>query len=249
MITAPQLFAGILNPTGNNKCFYCGGVCDDTHKSKEYVKDTFTNRDIVKYPDSEFVCSGCVCSLNERATITMIDGEVRESQKTRLYSWLFDSKSRIAFTKAHLSVVKEIFLNPPEPPFGIVLAVSGQKQLLFRSVLAWNKQEYYVMLEDEKILVNVNKLKAKLDQAEKIIAGIGKVAALDVNLNCFIRYNEYFSEIESLEKWVKENNSPLSRLAVYLSPNQKECQNVYPKRDSVTRVESRGISAQVSLFD
>jgi len=248
-ITGPQLFAAILNPIGNHHCFFCNGVCDETYNRKDYVKDTFTNRDIVKCPASEFVCGGCVMSLNERATINLIDGEVREQQKTRLYSWLFDSNKRTAFTKAHLSTIKQIVLNPPKPPFGIVFAVSGQKQLLFRSVVAWDQSEYYVTFEEERILVNVELLKLKLADAEKLIAAIGKPALEEMNMNHAVKFFEYYGNLELFYKWQAEAMTPLNRLAAFLSPSQKECQIVNEKRKPDTGIDSGRVSAQISLFD
>ena len=96
-ITGPQLFAGIKNPSGDHRCFFCNGVCDETHKRKDYVKNTFTNRDIVKCPASEFVCGGCVMSLNERATINLIDGSKRATKH--------------AFTHGCLTLIKELHLQ------------------------------------------------------------------------------------------------------------------------------------------
>jgi hypothetical protein len=127
MITAPQLFAGILDPTGDEHCFYCGGICGQDNPVSKHVKDTFTNRDIVRRPASQFICSGCVCTLNERADINLADEEIRKSQKTRLYSWLFSASGRTAYTKAHLRKITWLIIAPPDPPFGIVLATSGQK--------------------------------------------------------------------------------------------------------------------------
>jgi CRISPR type IV-associated protein Csf1 len=248
-ITAPQLFAGIKNPSGDHRCFFCNGVCDETHKRKDYVKNTFTNRDVVRCPASNYVCGGCVTTLNERATVNLIDGEIRKDQKTRLYSWLFDAKSRVAFTKAHLATIRSIVLNPPDPPFGIVFAVSGQKQLLFRSVVAWDQSEYYVTFEEERILVNVELLKLKLADAEKLIAAIGKPALEKMNMNHAVKFFEYYGNLELFYKWQAEAMTPLNRLAAFLSPSQKECQIVHEKRKPNTGFNTGRIPTQISLFD
>ena len=249
MITAPQLFAGIFEPNGDHNCFYCGGQCNTDYTVKKYVKDTFTNRDIVRRPASEYVCSGCICTLNERANINLANEEIRESQKTRLYSWVFSKSGRVAYTKAHLKLLTNIIINPPEPPFGIVLAVTGQKQLLFRSVLAWDKSEYYVTFEEERILVNVELLKLKLADAEKLIAAIGKPALEEMNMNHAVKFFEYYGNLELFYKWQAEAMTPLNRLAAFLSPSQKECQIVNEKRKPDTGIDAGRVSAQISLFD
>jgi CRISPR type IV-associated protein Csf1 len=245
MITAPQLFAGIENPAGNENCFYCGGVCGEEHSTKKYVKDTFTNRDIVRRPSSQFICGGCVACFEDR-DIVLINGEKRKDQWTRLYSWIFTGKKQIAATKAHLKEITETILNPPEPPFGIVLVKSGQKQLLFRSVIAWSRNNYPVMLEDEIITISRQALQDKMHIAKIVIAAIGKPSLSEMESNHAIRYFDYYGNLESFELWKKEMHNPINRLALYLSPNQKECQNEHPR---IGRANARAVQAQVSMLE
>jgi CRISPR type IV-associated protein Csf1 len=244
MITAPQLFSGINNPQGDHRCFYCGGVCGEDFTVKQYVKDTFTNRDIVKRPGSGYVCAGCVGCLADQ-DIEMINGERRPDQWTRLYSWIFTKEKRIAATKAHLKEITNILLNPPEPPFGIVLVTSGQKQLLFRSVLAWSRDNYPILLEDEIIQVLIPELISRLSIAKKVIAAIGKPSLSEMGCNHAIRYYDYYGDLDAFSEWKKEMNTPISRLALYLSPSQKECQNEYARAG---KANTGTVPAQVSMF-
>jgi CRISPR type IV-associated protein Csf1 len=247
MITAPQLFAGILDPTGNEYCFYCGGICGQENPVSKHVKDTFTNRDIVRRPASGFICLGCVCTLNERADINLANEETRTAQKTRLYSWIFSASGRVAYTKAHLEQIAAIILlGPPEPPFGVVLATSGQKQLLFRSVLAWSRDDFPVMLEEEIITVSRLNLFKKMQLASIIIAAIGKPSLSEMESNHAIRYFDYYGNLDAFGLWKKEMHNPINRLALYLSPNQKECQNEHPR---IERANTGRIPAQVSMFE
>lgn len=245
MITAPQLFAGITEPQGNEFCFYCGGVCGEDYSVKKYVKDTFTNRDIVRRPSSQFICSGCVACFEDR-DIVLITGEQRKDQRTRQYSWIFTKSQKIAATKAHLKEITEIILNPPDPPFGIVLVTSGQKQLLFRSVIAWSSDDFPVMLEDEIITVSRQQLQDKIALAKIVIAAIGKPSLSEMESNHAIRYFDYYGNIYSFGLWKNEMNSPISRLALYLSPSQKDCQNEHPR---TCNTNARRVPTQVSLFE
>jgi hypothetical protein len=103
-MTASQLFAS--NP-GPHKCYYCGTSCDSKHLTKDYVKDTFTNRDIVRFPGSEHVCTGCVSAMGEgEDEMLMLDGSVKVRQNARgmcprMYSWVLTATERKAGTKAH----------------------------------------------------------------------------------------------------------------------------------------------------
>jgi CRISPR type IV-associated protein Csf1 len=245
MITAPQLFAGIVEPNGEEHCFYCGGVCSQEHSVKKYVKDTFTNRDIVRRPSSQFICSGCVACFKDR-DIMLINGEQRSDQWTRLYSWIFTAHRQIAATKAHLKEITETLLNPPEPPFGVVLVTSGQKQLLFRSVIAWSRDNFPVMLEDEIIIVSRQELQEKMQLASIVIAAIGKPSLAEMESAHAIRYFDYYGNVDSFGLWKKEMWNPINRLALYLSPSQKECQNEHPRTE---RANTRAVPAQVSMFE
>jgi CRISPR type IV-associated protein Csf1 len=218
MITSPQLFAGTLNPTGEERCYYCSGVCGRDHSTNDYVKNTFTNRDIIKCPASQYICGGCLCTLNESATIDLADQEVLTGQKTRLYSWVFTKDKKTAYTKAHLKTITSILLNPPDPPFGVVLAVSSQKQLLFRSVVAWDRVNYPILLEDEVILVNPEELKDKLFLARGIVAAIGKPALGEMNLMHAIKYEAYYGNLDYFIQWKSERHKPLNRLVAFLTP-------------------------------
>lgn len=244
MITAPQLFAGIFNPNGDEHCFYCGGICGEEYSIKKYVKDTFTNRDIVRRPLSQFICYGCVACFEDR-DITLINGELRADQWTRLYSWIFTKEKQIAATKAHLKEITATLLNPPEPPFGIVLVTSGQKQLLFRSVIAWSRDNFPVMLEDEIITISRQELQKKMRLAKAVIAAIGKPSLSEMERSHAIRYFDYYGNLDLFGLWKKEMHNPINRLALYLSPPQKECQNEYPR---INRTNSRAVSSQVSMF-
>jgi len=244
-ITAPQLFAGITTPEGDERCFYCGGVCGKEYSVKKYVKNTFTNRDIVRRPGAQFICSGCVACFEDR-DITLINGEHRKSQWTRLYSWIFTNNSQIAATKSHLKEITATVLNPPDPPFGIVLVTSGQKQLLFRSVIAWSRDNFPILLEDEIVTVSRQNLEEKINLAKIVIAAIGKPSLVEMLCGHALRYYDYYSNLDSFGLWKKEMHNPINRLALYLSPNQKECQNEHPRTE---RANARAIPAQVSMFE
>jgi len=209
------------------------------------VKETFTNRDIVRRPSSMFICGGCVSCFEDR-DIVLITGEQRKDQRIRQYGWIFTKSQKIAATKAHLKEITEIILNPPEPPFGIVLVTSGQKQLLFRSVIAWSRDNFPLMLEDEIITVSRRELPEKLSLAKIVIAAIGKPSLSEMESNHAITYYDYYGNIYSFGLWKNEMNSPISRLALYLSPSQKDCQKEHAR---TYNTNARRVPTQVSLFE
>jgi hypothetical protein len=102
------------------------------------------------------------------------------------------------------------------------------------------------MLEDEIITLNKKELLEKIALVKIVVAAIGKPALAEMESNHAIRYFDYYGNLESFRLWKKEMHNPVNRLALYLSPNQKECQNEHPR---IERVNSRAVPAQVSMFE
>ena len=234
-LTASMLFAGQSQCAGEYRCYYCGAYCDETYKTNEYVKSTFTNRDIVRFPGSEYVCFGCVESLGQGPdSIEMIDGTIKErttprGMQPRMYSWVLTQTKKVAATKAHRKYLREIILNPPEPPFVIVIADSGQKQLIFRAPVAMSRDGYPLLLEDQRIEVVPAVLLERLKMTPPICAALGKPALLgEITTGSYVRYEEYHSSIDGLERWLRIREEPMSRLAAWLSPSKEEAQYEYP---------------------
>lgn len=213
--------------TGNNQCYYCGAACGDTYSIDEYVKDTFTNFEFVKKQDSKYICEGCRAAFSTKTEVIPLCDETRENDTPRLYSWIFDSKSKIAYTKKHIDIIRNRILSGDfDPPFIVCLANSGQKHILFRCEINLDTDNFFVQLEEEKILVEREKLAEYIEIAKPVIAAIGKVAILEeTTINHYIAVEKLLGKIEPLEKWLKIKNDNLAKLAVWLSPNKEACKN------------------------
>jgi hypothetical protein len=235
-LTASKLFAGSRHNPGDHRCYFCGADCDDSYLTKDYVQDIFSNRDIVKFPASKYVCRGCVESLGWGGDeMLMLDGSIKKRENVRgmaprMYSWVLTRDNRVAFTKAHMFLIRDILCNNvPEPPFSIIIADSGQKQLIFRTPVAMSRKIFPVMLEDEVIEVTPALLRKRIALVTPIVAATGKPALLDkLTTGTFIAYEKYHGNIETLELWQKIQHEPLSRLTAWLSKSKEDAQNEYP---------------------
>jgi CRISPR type IV-associated protein Csf1 len=222
-VTVPQLFIK-QERKGNKECYYCGHKCDEENIAKDFVKITFNNRDIIARPAGGFVCHGCAMVMSSDQTITMIDGEIREHQKIRSYSWVLTKEKNLAATKAHIGLLRSIILAPPEPPFAIILSNSGQKQLMFRAKIAFERDNYPLTLEEEIIAVNIGELIERIILAEMIIKVLGKQGALSVNIKEIITLSDCYDEA-IWKKWIALINEPITRLATWISRPKKELNN------------------------
>ena len=198
---------------------------DGTHTTAQYVKGSFTAISSVACPGSRDVCDGCVACLNESADI-VVGHEHRTAQKIRNYSWILSSRGAVACTKGQREVLLHACLHPPEPPYAIVIAVSGQRQLLYRGVVCWSQDLVTVSLEEERITYQPPELLERLELLRQIVSLTGKPAleeGLSVHQQCQIV--EQLGE-EAIQKWDRVARASLSRLALFLLPKKEERLNV-----------------------
>jgi len=240
-ITATQFFARYSPPAdATERCYYCCGRCEREFKAADYVKSSFTSRDTVAL--SEWVCPGCVKSLDEKATIRLLCGEVREGQMTRGYSWVATVTEVCAGTKAHRKQIASLCLFPPQPPFMICISDSGQKHLLYRSVVSHSQEVVTLTLEGERIRYRPVELAERFTLLRQVCAATGKPALLNtITPQTGMRVIDYFGDDLVFSEWQRTQNESLTRLAAWICPPKEECQNEYPECE---RIEDRPIIAE-----
>ena len=214
--TAPQLFAAV-GPAGGETCFYCGGSCEPIHPASKIVKKSFTGLDTVTL--SDWVCTGCVESMNEKASIVMLDGVKRSGQKIRGYSWIITREGRTAATKSHREQLKGLCVDPPQPPFVICISDSGQKHVLYRAVVNASRERVTVTLEGEAITYQPPELMQRIELCKQVAAATGKPAMKEpMSPQSQMRIVEHFQSESVLAAWQDCFSEPLTRLAAWLCP-------------------------------
>lgn len=118
---------------------------------------TFTDRDKARGSRSQSVCQGCAFCLSH---LTL-----------RNYSILATEQGLRHPTRAEIRV---LLLEPPEPPFVLCVAVSGQKHLHFRSQVAYSKDGYPVQMEETRVCVERPVLREWLEKIELLYAVFSK---------------------------------------------------------------------------
>lgn len=235
MKTASYLFAPHLYIAGEHRCFFCGLSCDETHTKKQYVKDTFTNRDIVAFPGSDYVCGCCVASLDTIVETKLIDGEVKTGRggAPRTYSWVLTENGNSAFSKKHFCFARETISNPPEPPFSIVFADSGKKQIIFRAPVNYDREIFSIQFEEEQIEIRGLQFEEYLNIATRAAAAIGKKALLSPDeFSCFLACDKLYGTTDVLEKWIEIYTQPMAKVAAWL------CESKGSQNERTSREES-----------
>ena len=227
-LTAPYLFAPKKYNPGKEKCFYCGIDCGKEYKKIDFVKPTFTNRDIVKNPCSDYVCGCCVESMITGWDVTLIDGDHKtdRSGTPRFFSWILSETGNHAFSKRHLDYAREKIKRPPEPPFSIILADTGQKQLIFRAPVNYDKSMFVILLEEKEIEVIPELITEYLQKAELISAACGKKSLMEPDqFNNWKNVIELYGSEVPLVEWISIYQTPMGELAAWLCPGKEEALN------------------------
>lgn len=227
--SVPDLVAAArgLPRGGPARCFYCGASCGTGHLASQWVRDTFSGHDGVRCPGSGLVCGGCVRCLDERASIVLADGEAREGQKTRMYSWLVAESRMVAATKSHMAWMRGVIEGPPAEHWALVVATSGQKHLLYRGrVNAPGADAWWVSLEEEVVLVEPTRWRDAMESAMRVAAATGKPRLAEPACAATaIAMESMFGDGGSvpLSEWDRVRESPLGRLVAFLCPAKEQC--------------------------
>lgn len=201
----------IADCCGEYACFYCGNPADIALKLSSSYVEWWT----VAQPESGHICRGCEWMLLEKREIP---GK-QKLQKTRNYSWLIQTGKQTPMTKANKAELAALLLSPPEPPWALALAESGQKHLLFRTpVNADSEPPYAVQLETDTIVYTPDALRERMQLSRQIVAAVGHKGSAEISAGMAIA-----AGYELTEQWEQVIGEPLTKLAMFLTPGQKEC--------------------------
>jgi len=141
-----------LEEVKDQRCWLCGGKTGGQGQPiKKAIKPTFTDRDKARVPHSNSLCPGCAFCLSY--------------SPLRNYNILATMDGLRHPTRPE---VKELLLEPPEPPFVLCIAVSGQKWLHFRSKVAYSRDGFPAQLEETLICVERPLLREWLEVIEEL---------------------------------------------------------------------------------
>lgn len=136
----------------DKRCWLCGG---ETHgkgtPKKKTIKPTFTNHDIAKAPMSSSICEACTWGLS--------------NSTLRNYSIVATASGLEHPSKAQ---IRQYLIVPPEPPFVITIAVSGQKWLHIFAKLNYSNELFEVMYEQTPVQVKPAKFKQVIELVEEL---------------------------------------------------------------------------------
>ena len=139
-------------------CYLCGkSPATQTVELSEF----FSNHSYAKFPHSKYFCDRCAWVIPLRLKYYNPNKGKEVMLFARGWSWLLSNQENLptitATEVANLPTRAQIrrwLINPPEPPFTICIAESGQKYTLPFAQEASNRDYFPVLLEHTLIQVN-----------------------------------------------------------------------------------------------
>lgn len=142
-------------------CFLCGEPMTHGIKLKKVFSNVFTDWNIAKRRDETHVCPACCFSIlttKERYGLRTFSNVANEE-----HIWL---PNRVE--------MRELLLNPPEPPFVINLAVSQKKHIAFKGEVNYSQDVFTVMLEEMPVLIVRKEFARLIELVEHFLYGFTK---------------------------------------------------------------------------
>lgn len=166
------------------KCYLCASP-NAAHPLT--LKDSFTAHSICKAPDSKVMCDRCSWVLPLRCWYLNPNKKKWGKLFSRNWSWLFVGDTLVSPViqgehtegKDTLPIVsnlatrveiREWLINPPEPPFTIAIAESGQKHILPWAQTAYNRDRFPIQFELDTVYIERQKFRNLLECYESLMA-------------------------------------------------------------------------------
>lgn len=209
-VTQPlYLAAGFQIDESNERCWLCGGSAFASVPLREFVKPTFTDHDKVGCPSSDVVCAACAFCHDEQSELLAGLVGKDKPQRMRNYSHFVVNGEWIPLSKGDKARMTELLLRQPELA---VIAVSGQKHIIFRAQPGWWQ------IEEQSVLPFPDRLRELLTVVESLYTGFSKA---EIETGRYIQYRIAkfgLSEWWALESQIKNERGGLPlQLAIFLA--------------------------------
>ena len=137
----------------------------------------------------------------------------------------------MALTVKHRDEMREACIHPPEPPFAIVLSMTGKKHLMYRAAVNLQSTACIVQLETDSVAYNPASLGPRIELCLAVSAAAQaslrpftqqKSPSLMDGLNDHQLIRLAGVSEPLLNAWQNVCREPLTRLALFLAPTQRK---------------------------
>ena len=190
----------------SGRCWLCGCETEAGHPKKKIIKPTFTDHDLAAIPWAEAVCEHCAWALSYR--------------ELRNYSILATGDGLYHPSRPQ---IRETILSPPEPPFLLAVAESGQRWLHFKAKVNLSNKRFSVRMDNFEVIVSPEQFENILNPVEELYQTFTKAEIESGNYQSH-RIREFGLERwEQLEKVVgPTRKSSLFQLVLFVAQREEK---------------------------
>lgn len=174
-IISPYLnnFSIDMNSSGVKPCWLCGDSATRWLLLREGISKTFCLPEQSRSPNSDIICLPCHAMSSKKFFDTYAAARLEMGLKPG-YATSWRNYSHVAF-KGHHSCPNRSewgkwLLNPPEPPFLFVMAVSSQKHLIYKSKISTSREKFFIQMEDISITVEKSSFEKCFSSVRKLLS-------------------------------------------------------------------------------
>jgi hypothetical protein len=171
-----------------SNCYLCGATPANNPLK---LKESFTSHSSCKATYSDKMCDRCSYTINLRCWFWNSTKEQYSALYGRGFSWLWQGETllspKIEGERTEKSGKQDLTLpevsnlatrlemrgwliNPPEPPFRIAIAESGQKHIEFLAQNAYSRDLFPVQFELDSLIIDRKQFIKYLDAYESLLA-------------------------------------------------------------------------------
>jgi len=162
-------------------CWLCGGETGGVGWPRDAaLPSTFASHNEAAVSSSDAVCQPCAAfavGATWQPVAARLGLKTWQQASWRSYSHLFAAPSQHECPGPHRW--REILLEPPRPPFVLIISLSAQKNLVFRALVAHSRDTFPVLMETERLIVERRQFRRCLTDVEAArAAGAGRESIL-----------------------------------------------------------------------
>ncbi len=172
----------------DSHCWLCGGETKGIGwRVKDALSSNFTDCNSAARLDSNTLCQACAATASSVGWTQYVqcypDRKLwthfpeKEGKTVRACNWLYFS--HVFAENYHETPTRarwrDVLSNPPQPPFLLIMAVSGKKQILFRGRVSYSQDSYWLQYDTTTVLIKRQQFIDCLDAFEHLYnAGFSK---------------------------------------------------------------------------
>jgi len=163
-------------------CYLCGGETNGVGWPKKLaIGPTFTDVSAALAPASDAICQACAATSQAEGWAQSVNTHPerglpaffpqKENKPPRAWNWLYSSHLFVAPSRHECpsrSGWRALLADPPAPPFIAIIAPMGKKQLIFKGVIASDRNVFPLRVDDDLLAFDLAKYLVAVADFERL---------------------------------------------------------------------------------